>query len=64
MLPGAFIFPFDLLTHHWYVIGVVALITFLGTSARRGERRCPRCQVLNRNHANYCAQCGAKISED
>jgi len=54
-------FPFGLLENHWYVIGLVALITFLGTSARRVERRCPRCQHENRGHAKYCAQCGAKL---
>lgn len=52
---------FGFLEGHWYLIGLVALITFLGTSARHVERRCSRCQHENRGHAKYCAQCGAKL---
>jgi hypothetical protein len=44
------------------VIVVVGLV-LLATSTRRSARRCRRCQEINRPHAIYCAQCGAKLQE-
>jgi hypothetical protein len=40
---------------------VVVVIVLLATSTRRSSRRCPRCHEINRPHAVYCAQCGAKL---
>lgn len=42
---------------------VVVVIVLLATSTRRSARRCPRCQEINRPHAIYCAQCGAKLQD-
>lgn len=46
-----------------FVLGLVAIITFLLVSGRAPSRRCPRCRENNRDHAVYCAQCGAKLPE-
>lgn len=43
-------------------VGLVALIVFLATSTRRLAKRCPRCRVINRHHANFCAQCGTRLT--
>lgn len=42
---------------------VVFLLVLWVTSARKPRRRCPRCQELNRDHAQYCAQCGEKLTK-
>lgn len=46
-----------------FVLGLVAIIAFLLVSGRAPSRRCPRCRENNRDHAVFCAQCGAKLPE-
>lgn len=46
---------------HLVVLGVVAVAVFLATCTRRPQRRCRRCQEINRPHAIYCAQCGVRL---
>lgn len=45
-------------------VGVVAAIVFLATSTRRFTKRCPRCKEVNREAANYCAQCGTRLQDN
>ncbi|MCH8966805.1 MAG: hypothetical protein IID43_03935 [Planctomycetes bacterium] len=40
---------------------VVVVIVLLATSTRQPARRCRRCQEINRPHAIFCAQCGARL---
>jgi len=42
---------------------MAAIIAFLATSTRRSSKRCPRCREINREHARYCAQCGAELPQ-
>lgn len=47
-----------------WILGAVVLIVFFALSGRRPHRRCPKCGELNRNRANFCAQCGERLRED
>lgn len=52
------------LTNREVGIGVaVFLLVLWVTSARKPGRRCFHCQELNRDHAQYCAQCGKKLTK-
>ena len=42
-------------------VAFVVVLVVLATSTRRSARRCSRCHEINRPHANFCAQCGAKL---
>ena len=58
VLANAFRFQFD----GWVCIGIVIVLAATAASTRRTSRRCPRCQEINRNAAQYCAQCGQRLS--
>jgi len=45
------------------IVAVVVVLVLWVTSARKPGRRCTRCQELNRDHAQYCAQCGGKLTK-
>ena len=61
MIPSEFIgFEFPCGGNLLCVI-LVVVVVLLATYTRRSARRCPRCQEINRPHAVYCAQCGAKL---
>lgn len=44
------------------LVAIVIAFVLWVTSARKPGRRCSRCQELNRDHADYCAQCGQKLT--
>lgn len=48
---------------HLLFLVIIGITVFLLTSTRRSNRRCPRCKDVNRDHAVYCAQCGARLRE-
>lgn len=57
-----FLDTFDFLDRrNMLVLGGLAIIVFLATSVRKPTNRCPSCREVNRDHANYCAQCGTRL---
>jgi rRNA maturation endonuclease Nob1 len=46
-----------------FVAAVIAVAVLFATSVRRTPSRCPRCREVNRDHAQFCAQCGTRLSK-
>jgi len=53
---------FQLTVREIGVIAAVVVVALWVASARKPGRRCKRCQELNPDHAQYCAQCGEKLT--
>lgn len=45
------------------VVGLVMVFALWATSARSPKKRCRHCHEINREHANYCAQCGKRLTK-
>lgn len=46
-----------------FFLTVLVVAVFVAGSFRKSPHRCPRCRELNREQAQFCAQCGTKLSK-
>jgi hypothetical protein len=58
------ILAIQLTTKQIVVIVIAAMFAIWATSARAPRRRCRNCRELNREHANFCAQCGERLTKN
>jgi len=45
-----------------FVVALIVMFVLWTTAAKSPRRRCRNCHELNREHADFCSQCGEKLT--